>query len=174
VYLLDTSIASAAVDPNSPKHVAVRTFVTDTPLFADQIFLSVVTLAEMQAGLVMLPHRVPVPPAARVQEVERRVQLASRLGTILPVSTHVAREHAMLKVAYARKFTPNKLRQGTGLKGKPVELWHENLTASSLQVTENDLWIAATAIAHDLTLITADDDHIRMREADPRLRIMHF
>lgn len=171
---MDTSTASAAVDPGSSKHAAVRRFVTDTPLFADQIFLSVVTLAEMQIGVALLPHRVPPPPAARIEEVERRVNLAQRLGTLLPITAHIAREHAALKAAYARKFAPNKVGQGKGLKGKPVELWHENLTASSLQVTENDLWIAATAIAHDLTLITADDDHRRMKEADGRLRIMHF
>jgi predicted nucleic acid-binding protein len=60
------------------------------------------------------------------------------------------------------------------LKSKPVELWHEGLTAGSLQVTENDLWIAATAITHDLMLLTADGDQDRMREADPRLKLLLF
>lgn len=174
MYLLDTSAASESVNTRSPKHAALRSFLTGTPLFADQIFLSVVTLAEMQVGLSMLSHRAPTPSSARIEEVKRRIELASQLGTVLPVTVHVASEHAALKVAYARKFAPKKLQQGTGLKSKPVEMWHEGLTASSLQVTENDLWIAATALAHDLTLVTADGDHVRMQEADPRLMILHF
>lgn len=174
MYLLDTSAASEAVNPRSAKHAALRSFVTGTPLFADQIFLSVVTLAEMQLGIAMLSHRYPPTTLARIEEVQARVQLASQLGTVLPVTAHVAKEHAALKIAYARKFAPNKLLQGAGLKSKPVELWHESMNASALQVTENDLWIAATALAHDLTLISVDGDHVRMAEADPRLRVMRF
>lgn len=173
MYLLDTSVASVAVNSQSPKHAAVHNFVLGTPLFADQIYLSVITLAEIQAGVEVLAHKVPAVPSSRVEEVERRVQQIAQLGSLLLVTGHVAKEHAALKIAYARMFAPNML-QRAALKSKPVELWHDGLPASTLQVTENDLWIAATAIAHDLTLLTADDDHLRMKQADSRLRVMHF
>lgn len=148
-------------------------FVAGTPLFADELFLSAVTLAELRFGVLMLRQRSPPPTAEQVAEVERRVQAASKLGTLLPVTDHIASEHAALKLAYARKFAPNLLQKGA-LKGKPPELWHEGLSASALNVTENDLWIAATAIAHDLTLLTLDDDHVRMQQADPRLRMIRL
>lgn len=174
MYLLDTSVASVAVNPLASRHDAVQKFVSDSPLFADQFFLSVVTIAEIQAGLNLLGYRVPPPSAQRIQEVRQRVELIAQLGAaILPVTVHIAREHARLKMAYAAKFAPS-LMQKAGLKSKPVELWHEGLTAASLQVTENDLWIAATAITHDLTLLTVDRDHERMREADSRLRLHLF
>lgn len=173
MYLLDTSIASITVNSGSPKHAAVQRFVTGTPLFADQIFLSVVTVAEVQAGVAALAQKVPAVARERIEEVNRRAQLIGQLGTILPVTAHIAKDHAALKIYYASKFAP-KLLQKAALKSKPVELWHEGLVASSLQVTENDLWIAATAITHDLILLTADGDHLRMKEADSRLRIMAF
>jgi predicted nucleic acid-binding protein len=171
LHILDTTVASAAVNTHSAKHAAVRAFLAGTPLFADQLFLSAVTLAELRFGAVMLRQRTPPPTAEQVAEVDRRVQAAAKLGALLPVTDHVASEHAALKLAYARKFAPNLLQKGA-LKGKPPELWHEGLSAAALNVTENDLWIAATAIAHDLTLLTIDNDHARMRLADPRLRIM--
>lgn len=171
MYILDTTVASAAVNGGSAKHSAVRVFLAGTPLFADQLFLSVVTVAELRFGAVMLRQRNPPPTAEHMAEVERRVKVAAKLGTLLPVTDHIASEHAALKLAYARKFAPNLLQKGA-LKGKPPELWHEGLSAAALNVTENDLWIAATAIAHDLTLLTIDNDHARMQQADPRLRIM--
>jgi len=173
VFLLDTSVASVAASPSSPKYAAVQSFLNGAPLFADQLFLSVVTIAEVQAGHQLLPHRLPAPSAESIEVVRQRMLLISQLGTILPVTTHVAHEHARLKIAYALKFAPNMARRGA-LKSKPVELWHEGLTAGSLQVTENDLWIAATAITHDLMLLTADGDHDRMRQAEPRLKILLF
>jgi predicted nucleic acid-binding protein len=171
LYLLDTTIASAAVNRQSAKHAAVQAFIRGSPLFADQLFLSTVTLAELRLGVAMFRQRTPPPMAQQVLEIETRVQDAARLGTLLPVTDHIASEHAELKLAYARKFAPNLLQRGA-LKGKPPELWHEGLTAAALAVTENDLWIAATAIAHDLTLLSADNDHGRMQQADPRLRVM--
>lgn len=173
VYLLDTSVASIAVNIGSTKHAAVQRFIAGTPLFADQIFLSVVTVAEIHAGVAALAQKVPPVARERIEEIDRRAQLIGQLGTILPVTTHIAKEHATIKIAYARKYAP-ALLQKAALKSKPVELWHEGLVASSLQVTENDLWIAATAIAHDLTLLTADGDHLRMKEADPRLQVKAF
>lgn len=173
MYLLDTSAASAAVNPRHSKHAAVQSFLKGTSLFADQLFLSTVTIAEVQIGFHLLPHKIPTPSAQSIEEVRQRVLLGVQLGTDLPVTRHVAHDHARLKIAYALKFAPNMV-QRAALKSKPVELWHEGLTARSLQVTENDLWIAATAITHDLILLTADRDHDRMRQADPRLKILLF
>ena len=171
MHLFDTSAVSVAVNPRAPKHAVIQALLGGTSLFADEVFLSAVTLAEMQAGLQMLKYREPPPSAQSIEDVRRKIELAGRLGTILPVTHHVAAEHAALKVAYARKFAPNKLK-GAGLKSKPVELWHDGINAATLNVTENDLWIAATALAHDLVLVTDDRDHVRMKDADPRLKLL--
>lgn len=170
LYILDTTVASAAVNTGSAKHAAVRAFIMDSPLFADQLFLSTVTLAEMRFGVLKFRQKHPPPTADLIKAVEEKVQVASRLGSLLPVTEHIAVEHAALKLAYARKYAPNQLQKGA-LKGKPPELWHEGFSAAALGVTENDLWIAATAIAHDLTLVSVDNDHARMQQAEPRLQL---
>lgn len=171
MHLFDTSAISVAVNPRSPKHASIQSLLRGDSLFADEVFLSAVTLAEMRAGLEMLKHREPPPTAQSLEDVRRKIELAEKFGVVLPATAHVAAEHAALKVAYARKFAPNKLK-GAGLKGKPVELWHDGINASMLNVTENDLWIAATALTHDLILVTDDRDHMRMKEADPRLKVL--
>ena len=39
-------------------------------------------------------------------------------------------------------------------------------------VTENDVWIAATALSLDGVLVTHDRDHLQMRAAVPQLRVL--
>lgn len=68
----------------------------------------------------------------------------------------MAREYGRLRAAYANGVVPNVL--GAKLKGKPVELWHQQVPPSMLHITENDLWIAAVAVTHDLILVARDKD----------------
>ena len=41
-----------------------------------------------------------------------------------------------------------------------------------INVTENDAWIAATALSLDGVLVTHDRDHLRIRAAIPQLRVL--
>ena len=38
--------------------------------------------------------------------------------------------------------------------------------------SENDAWIAATALSRDVALVSHDRDHLRMRAAVPQLRVL--
>lgn len=173
MYLLDTSAVSIATNPADARHCSYNGFIKSNNVLADQLFISAITIAEMEAGIQMKERRAPPPKPQDLAEVRMRVANAASLAAVLEVTRHVAREHAALKVAYAAKYAPNKLQSGA-LKGKPVELWHDTLAASVLQVQENDLWIAATAITHDLVLLSGDTDHRRMQAAEPRLKLHLF
>ncbi|WP_371744306.1 MULTISPECIES: PIN domain-containing protein [Acidithiobacillus] len=41
-------------------------------------------------------------------------------------------------------------------------------------MTENDIWIAATALTHDLTLVTCDKDFDKLAEVESQLRIIRI
>ncbi len=112
--LLDTSIFIAS-EPGRPLAV---------DLLPDRGAVSVVTVAELQAGVL----------AAR--EVATRARRLATLAVlddieVLPIDLEVARIWAALRVALAEV-------------GRRVNV--------------NDLWIAATALRHDLPVVTQDGD----------------
>jgi predicted nucleic acid-binding protein len=170
VYLFDTSFVSHAVNPTSSKHAAVQGFLSKNTAYADQYYVSVVTLSEVSFGLELLKNRNPPVPSPRIQEVERRVAAIASLGTLLPVDKHIATEHARVRGEYAKVKIPRLLSSGR-LKGKHVELWHEEVPPSQLHISENDLWIAATAVTHDFILVTCDPDQDELRKAIQELRV---
>jgi predicted nucleic acid-binding protein len=93
-------------------------------LLPDEAAVSIVTLAELQAGVL-----------AASDSGTRATRLAT-LGVVsdialLPVDERVALVWARLRV---------------------------QLAESGRRVNVNDSWIAATALAHDLPLVTQDDD----------------
>lgn len=71
------------------------------------------------------------------------------------IDSGTADVYGNLKAAVFDKFAPrdkNKRRK---------------FTVQNIGFGENDLWIAATAIQHNLTIITADRDFQRIQEAQP-------
>lgn len=169
MFLFDTSFVSHAVNTQSAKNRVVHAFLDQNSLFADQFYISAVTISEIEFGLNLLKSREPPVAPERIAEVERRVMSISKIGQILTIDHHVAREHARLRAAYARLKIPRQIASHK-LKAKHVEQWHEDVTAPQLQISENDLWIAATALTHDLVLIAGDSDYEELCKAVPELR----
>jgi predicted nucleic acid-binding protein len=169
VFLFDTSFASAAVNPGSASHAGAKAFRARNAAFADKYYMSVVTISELQFGLNVLKMRNPLPPRERIDQVERQVAAIAAMAKLLPIDRHVASEHARIRAAFA--YLRVRRLVSSGFKGKHVELWHEDVTAPQLQISENDIWIAATALTHDMTLVTCDRDQEELRKAVPELRV---
>ena len=72
---------------------------------------------------------------------------------VFPISGDTADIYGKLKTAVLKHFGPS---ERTKLR---------NTTITKLGFDENDIWIAATAIQHDLVVVSADSDFIRMGEA---------
>ena len=171
MYLLDTSVVSAATNPASPFHVKAREFLAANELFANQIFISVVTLSEAMFGYHVMKYRQPPWPPDVVQAVHDRVSKLHEIWEPLPITDHIARTHALLRADYAAMKIPTTLKTGKGLKGSHVETWHNSAPPSKLQIQENDLWIAATAITHDFVLVSRDGDFNELKLASKDLQL---
>lgn len=96
----------------------------DVGMLPDQSVVSVVTIAELQAGVLT---------ASDLDTRARRLATLESIADVelLVIDAEVAAEWARLRV---------------------------HLAATSGRVNVNDLWIAATAAAHGLPVVTQDDD----------------
>jgi predicted nucleic acid-binding protein len=112
--LLDTSVF-IALESGRPM---------DTSQLPDQGVICPVTIAELQAGVLI---------AADVDLRARRLATLEATADIevLPIDADVAAEWARLRV---------------------------HLAEAGRRVNVNDLWVAATAAAHGLPVVTQDDD----------------
>lgn len=72
---------------------------------------------------------------------------------IIPYDAEVCEVYGDLKAAFIQRFGPKEIRKRQSIK------------LHQLGVEDNDLWIAATAIRHGLTLVSSDSHFIRIREA---------
>lgn len=173
MFLLDTSALSALLNPDHSLHAKAIAFRDQHAGQEQRIFVCVITLAEMQFGLNMYESLSPKPSQTALDAVRGRIQAAGGLSEPLEVTRHVAIEQGQLRSKWAWKVAPRKAAQGK-LKGAAPERWSDDWPANMLQITENDIWIAAIALTHDLTLVTCDRDFDKLSQADPDLRVMYL
>jgi predicted nucleic acid-binding protein len=113
-YLLDTNVISEL--RKAKPHGAVIAWLSD--LRDDQIFLSVVTVGELQTGIEMTRQQDP----AKAAEIEAWVEQVADSYQVLPMDTTCFREWARL------------------MMGKPGRLMEDVMIAATVRV--NDLIVA--------------------------------
>lgn len=143
-YLLDTNIASVLWDECHKSHVEYRRRLAalgDAP-----VFVSVVTLAEVEYGLRIAPHV----DDARQENVRARMRAFEVLG----LDRHVVEYYAELRACLFRQYGPKDARRRLRAKVVP-DLW-ERSPDKLLGIQENDLWLASAAIERNLVLVSND------------------
>lgn len=173
MFLLDTSAISALTNRSHARHTNAVAFKDQHVGQEQRLFVCVISLAEMQFGLNMYEMRAPRPSEADLDALRKHIQAADSLSEPLDVTHHVATEQGRLRSKWACKLAPRKAAQGK-LKGVPPEQWSDDWPAITLQITENDIWIAAMALTHDLTLVTCDKDFDKLVQADSNLKTMRL
>lgn len=143
-YLLDTNILAYWHNSSSPEHEAViRRLDSLDP--AAPLRISAVAWGEIEYG-----HRCVSPSDTPIQTQFRRF-LETRLPHVLDVRKTTAMYYGQLRAKLFGKFAPRGKKKGL----RPEQLV-DPLTAAELGIQENDLWMAAQAMEHNLVLVTHD------------------
>ncbi len=145
-YLLDTNVLSALAPGKADKPPVDQSLVSWLKAHADVLFISGITVIEIEAGLLKLGRAAP---GRRHDELSNwfanlLVQYADR---VLPLDLRVARIASVIT---------DRSKAGGHYPGLP------------------DVAIAATAVGHDLTVLTRNLRHFRplgVRSADPFVKL---
>lgn len=147
-YLLDTNIlgplAELKAGCNNPECKALEKHWNALPE-GTRIFLCPITVGEVESGV-------------RVDYANSdKASLAREILSAFPclqIDANLARDYyaelrARLFNRYAPKGSDNRMK-------RRINEWRDPTLPISLQIDENDLWIAAVAMAHNLILLTRD------------------
>jgi predicted nucleic acid-binding protein len=166
-FLLDTQTIRYWYDANCQQNAAVVGNVTALRLLAaslehkPRLLVSVVTLGEIEYG-----HRYSPTPDTIVQQAYLKF-VNSELPDYLEITKDATVAYGELRSRLFNKFAPPEKRK----KLKLPEQLTDPATAKELGIQENDLWLCAQAIAHQMVLVT-NDRMTRLRDvaADMSLR----
>lgn len=154
-YLLDTNVLSALAAVRAGRMEASdlrvsRRFEELKSEGRARLFTSVITVGELEYGLLTAPH-----PNVAMQSLVRKIVEAFPGKMILPIDKGNARFHyAKLRAKLFELHAPKDAR-GRAVTNYVSE-WNEPTTDKALGINENDIWIASLALAHNLTLVSAD------------------
>lgn len=164
-YLLDTSVASAYLDPMHQKHQEFLAAV-EAKTAKQFRYISVVALAELTTGAEFVEAFMGKPIPAFRQRL-----IVAHEHPLLEISHHTATAYAELKCAIAQKWMPKAMTKTAG-RPRFVEDWVDETTGKKLGIDENDLWMCAQALERDLIFITNDGKMVnRIGAAAPTLRL---
>ena len=118
---------------------------TDTK-FLPRLFVSVVTLGEIEYG-----HRVTLAPDPAKQAAYAKF-VREQCPVSIEITKHVAEQYGEMRAWLFNNFGPIAKKS----KAKRAEELVNPATGQELAIDENDIWIAAQAMTHNLVLVTHD------------------
>jgi tRNA(fMet)-specific endonuclease VapC len=140
MFLLDTNHCSYAILGNT------------------QVLKYLASLGDQPIATCTIVKGELIDMAARSQQREANLALVQRflLGLyIYPIDETTAEIYGKLKAAVFDRYAPKDKAQ------------RRRTNITQLGMGENDLWIAAVAVQHQLTLVTADQDFQRIQAVQP-------
>lgn len=165
-YLLDTNVISDWYDDTptqgggpKPAHKAVRTNVERVRIpnpetgYVPRFYVSFVTHGEIEYGA--RTSRTPDPAkgaAYSAMDAAKKRFVSEQCPEELKWNKHVPIAYGELKAWVFEYCAPKELRP----KKVRFKQLIDPATATALDIADNDLWIAAQAMTHDLVLVTRD------------------
>lgn len=151
-FLVDTQTVRYWYDKDCRFHAAVVGNIEQLAQraasleYKPKLLVSVITLGEIEFG-----HRVTATPNASAQ-AEYAKFVSGQLPARLELSEETAGAYGELRARLFNRYAPGDQRKP---KMRPEQLTSP-ATALALQIQENDLWLAAQALAHGTVLVTND------------------
>jgi len=139
MYLLDTNHCSRIIAGDTVLLQALSQHLGD----------GVATSAIVRGELIYMVHK-----SDRVAENLRTISAFLQTIAIYPVNREVADVYGKLKGGIITQLGPKDKAQ------------RRNFTIQNLGFGENDLWIAATVIHYNLTLLSTDSDFTRIQQIE--------
>ena len=143
-YLLDTNILSYWFNEATSEHQNVVRHLAMLDANAP-LRISAISLGEMEYG-----HRCESDTDTTIQTAFKDF-VNKRLPDVLRIQRSTSLHYGQIRANLFEKYAPKSKRKGL----RPCQLV-DPITATSLGIQENDLWIAAQAIEHNLVLVTHD------------------
>lgn len=137
MYLLDTNHCSRILD-RDPAVLAGLAAVGDTPI----------ATCEIVRGELLFMAAFSDRHAANTGPVTALL----RRFVVYPIDQDVAAWYSIIKADLLNHFGPRERSK------------RRRATIAQIGVGDNDLWIAATAKAHDATIVSADNDFTRIAQ----------
>ncbi len=149
-YLLDTNVLGYLVEvksgSHSPEGIALEKRLKEHN--DENIFICCITIGEIEYGLNIAPDK-----DSTKQDLARRMIEEFHSYS---VDNDIAREqYATLRSRLFERFAPRIKRHRKKDKQR-VEEWIDPTSSKELKVQENDIWIAAIAMAYNFVLVTHD------------------
>ena len=152
-YLLDTNVIPYIYEmeagSQSKECLTLKTRLESLPKNA-KILLSPVTAGEIEYGIRVGPFNDP-----DNEKYKKLIDIITRYPCLI-IDCDIARQcYSLLRARLYNVYAPN-LKKGQKSRQKRIEEWKDPATSKELQIQENDLWISAIALAHNLILVTDD------------------
>lgn len=158
-YLLDTNIIAYWFNKNRSEHQSVTENVASRPA-TSPLRVSAISLGEIEYGHMANPQEgEPI-------QIQRDKFVREQLPTVLDVQKTTKLYYGALRAKLFERFGPRKHKKGL----RPEQLV-DPISSRKLTIQENDLWIAAQAIEHNLVLVSSDRDMRRIQEVAPELTV---
>lgn len=150
-YLLDTNIIGPLIEVksgyNRPESKALKKH-WNTLSENTRLFLCPITVGEIEYGLRVAPNNK--------EELHGKIRKEISKLDFFDIDENIARDYyAELRARLFNRYAP-KDKKNRRNYNKRIEEWRDPTTSKLLQIQENDLWIAAVAMAHNLILVTND------------------
>lgn len=151
-FLLDTNIVSPLLDNEHCNNPAVSKFIESIDYRKDHLYISPVVLAEIRFGYEI---------CFKADEKRKKNILKElRQFPVMDINKHTVPHYTDVRSALFKKYGKAEIKKGfSKIKEKVPEDLIDKSTGKSLGIEENDLWIVACALQHNMSFVTSDKMH---------------